>query len=96
MSCSNSRYPETQALYASFYYPTNLINGSIKVLVRKASFIRLIAKWQHLLAEFDIIYLTQKAIKGQAIADHLADKTVEDHEPITSSFPDESIMVNDS
>nr|XP_016507575.1 PREDICTED: uncharacterized protein LOC107825259 [Nicotiana tabacum] len=31
------------------------------------------AKWQILLSEFDIIYVTQKAIKGQALADDLAE-----------------------
>ncbi|XP_070015455.1 uncharacterized protein [Nicotiana sylvestris] len=32
-----------------------------------------LAKWQILLSEFDIVYATQKAIKGQALADRLAE-----------------------
>ncbi|XP_075077246.1 uncharacterized protein LOC142163986 [Nicotiana tabacum] len=29
-----------------------------------------LAKWQIILSEFDIVYITQNAIKGQALADH--------------------------
>ncbi|XP_070025960.1 uncharacterized protein [Nicotiana sylvestris] len=32
-----------------------------------------LAKWKILLSEFDIVYVTQKAVKGQALADHLAE-----------------------
>ncbi|GKV07041.1 hypothetical protein SLEP1_g18851 [Rubroshorea leprosula] len=45
-----------------------------------------------LLSEFDIVYTTQKSIKGQAIADHLAEHAVEDYEPINWDFPDEDIL----
>ncbi|XP_070041501.1 uncharacterized protein [Nicotiana tomentosiformis] len=34
------------------------------------------AEWQILLSEFDIVYVTQKAVKGQALADHLAENPV--------------------
>lgn len=45
-----------------------------------------------LLVEFDITYVTQKSIKRQAIADHLAGNLVEGYQPMTSLFPDESIL----
>ncbi|XP_075083484.1 uncharacterized protein LOC142167225 [Nicotiana tabacum] len=49
-----------------------------------------LAKWQILLSEFDIVYITQKAIKGQALADHLAESPVnKDYEPLTIYFPGE-------
>ncbi|XP_075086061.1 uncharacterized protein LOC142168805 [Nicotiana tabacum] len=48
------------------------------------------AKEQILLSEFDNVYLTQKAIKGQALADHLAEN--EDYEPLTMYFPDEEVL----
>lgn len=35
-----------------------------------------LANWEILLSEFDIVYVTQKAIKGQALADHLAENPV--------------------
>nr|XP_033517118.1 uncharacterized protein LOC117281389 [Nicotiana tomentosiformis] len=47
-------------------------------------------KWHILLSEFDIVYITQKAIKGQDLADHLAENEVDkDYEPLTTCFPDE-------
>ena len=39
-----------------------------------------------LLTEFDIVYVTQKAIKGQVIADQLAESLVEDYEPMNTAF----------
>jgi len=36
-----------------------------------------LAKWKILLSKFDIIYVTQKAIKGQALADHLAEHSMD-------------------
>ncbi|XP_075083473.1 uncharacterized protein LOC142167214 [Nicotiana tabacum] len=51
------------------------------------------AKWQILLSEFDIVYITQKAIKGQALADNLVENLVEkDYEPLTTYFPDEEVL----
>ncbi|XP_070028599.1 uncharacterized protein [Nicotiana sylvestris] len=51
-----------------------------------------LAKWQILLSEFDIIYVTQKAVKGQDLADHLAKNPVEEeYEPLKIYFPDEEV-----
>ncbi|XP_070045529.1 uncharacterized protein [Nicotiana tomentosiformis] len=52
-----------------------------------------LAKWQILLCEYDIVYITQKAIKGQALADHLAENTMDkDYEPLTTYFPYEEVL----
>ncbi|KAL3515060.1 hypothetical protein ACH5RR_021962 [Cinchona calisaya] len=52
-----------------------------------------LARWQMLLAKFDIIFTTQKAVKGQAIADHLAENPREnDYWPLHTYFPDEDIL----
>ena len=40
-----------------------------------------------LLSEFDIVFVTRKAIKGQAIADYLADQSLSDLELSESLFP---------
>ena len=46
-----------------------------------------------ILSEFDIIFTTQNAIKGQAIADHLAENPrEEDYQPLHTYFPDEEIL----
>ncbi|XP_070046272.1 uncharacterized protein [Nicotiana tomentosiformis] len=51
-----------------------------------------LAKWQILLSEFDIIYVTQKAVKGQALANHLAENPVDgEYEPLKTFFPDEEV-----
>ncbi|XP_070044826.1 uncharacterized protein [Nicotiana tomentosiformis] len=51
-----------------------------------------LAKWQILLSEFDIICVSQKAIKGQALADHLAENPVDrENEPLKTYFPDEEV-----
>ena len=52
-----------------------------------------LVKWQMLLSEFDIVYITQKAIKGQALADHLAENPVdEEYEPLRTYFLDEEVF----
>ncbi|XP_070032584.1 uncharacterized protein [Nicotiana tomentosiformis] len=51
-----------------------------------------LAKWQILLSEFDIIYITLKAVKGQALADHLTENPIDgEFEPLNTYFPDEEV-----
>ncbi|XP_070054263.1 uncharacterized protein [Nicotiana tomentosiformis] len=51
-----------------------------------------LAKWQILLSEFDIIYVTQKAVKGQALANHLAENPIGgEYEPLKTYFPNEDV-----
>ncbi|XP_070022651.1 uncharacterized protein [Nicotiana sylvestris] len=51
-----------------------------------------LAKWQILLSEFDIVYVTQKAIKGQTLADHFAENPMDrEYEPLKMYFPDEEV-----
>ncbi|KAG8490750.1 hypothetical protein CXB51_013957 [Gossypium anomalum] len=50
------------------------------------------ARWQILLSEFDIVYVSQKAIKGSAVADFLANRALEDYEPLNFDFPNEELM----
>ncbi|XP_017972718.1 PREDICTED: uncharacterized protein LOC18601752 [Theobroma cacao] len=51
-----------------------------------------VARWQVLLSEYDIVYVSQKSIKGSAIADFLADRANEDYESVSFDFPDEDLM----
>ncbi|XP_070002770.1 uncharacterized protein [Nicotiana sylvestris] len=51
-----------------------------------------LAKWQILLSEFDIVYVTQKAVKGQALTNHLAENPVDgEYEPLKTYFHDEEV-----
>ncbi|XP_026457623.1 uncharacterized protein LOC113358287 [Papaver somniferum] len=52
-------------------------------------------RWQLLLEEFDITYVTQKSIKGITIADHLAAQSIPNCETLITEFPDEHILVAD-
>ncbi|XP_052489890.1 uncharacterized protein LOC128042549 [Gossypium raimondii] len=49
-------------------------------------------RWQILLFEFDIVYVSQKAVKGSAIAYFLASGALEDYEPLNFDFPNEDLM----
>ncbi|XP_070017578.1 uncharacterized protein [Nicotiana sylvestris] len=51
-----------------------------------------LAKWQILLSEFNIIYVMHKVVKGQALAEHLAENPVNGgYEPLKKYFPDEEV-----
>ncbi|KAG8482687.1 hypothetical protein CXB51_024229 [Gossypium anomalum] len=50
------------------------------------------ARWQILLSEFDIVYVSQKAIKGSAIADFLASRALDDYESLNFDFLNDELM----
>jgi len=64
----------------------------IKYIFEKPALTGRIARWKMLLSEFDIIYVTQKAIKGSALAKYLAQQPIDDYQPMIPEFPDEDIM----
>ena len=47
---------------------------------------------QILLFEYDIQYVSRKAIKGSVIAEFFVDRASEDYEPIDFDFLDEDLM----
>ena len=65
----------------------------IKYIFEKTALSRRIARWKMILTEYDIQYITQKAIKGSVLADHLAHQAVEDYQSMKFEFPDEDIMM---
>jgi len=64
----------------------------VKYIFEKPTLTGRIARWQVLLSEFDIVYVTQKAIKGSVLADYLAQQPLNDYQPMHPEFPDEDIM----
>ena len=54
----------------------------IKYIFEKPALTGRIARWQMLLSEFDILYVTQKAIKGSALAEYLAQQPIDDYQPM--------------
>ena len=76
------------------YFTTQLIScmDPIKYIFEKPALSGKISCWQMLLSEFDIVFVIRKAIKGQAIADYLADQPLNDPELSESLFPNEDVM----
>ncbi|XP_069150709.1 uncharacterized protein [Solanum lycopersicum] len=75
-------------------YTTYLISRMypLKYIFQKAMPTEKLAKWKMLLSEFDIVYVTQKAIKGHTLADHLAENSVDEkYEPLKTYFHDEEV-----
>ncbi|MDN4193086.1 hypothetical protein DDE03_10975, partial [Bifidobacterium longum subsp. longum] len=64
----------------------------LKYLLSTPSSMKNIAKWRCQLTEYDIEYVSCTSVKGQAIADHLAEFPIVDDTPIDSDFPDEKIL----
>ncbi|XP_070032529.1 uncharacterized protein [Nicotiana tomentosiformis] len=76
-------------------YTTHLISqlDPLKYIFQKPMPTGKLAKWKNLLSEFDILYITQRAIKGHVLADHVAENPVDgDYEPLTTYFPDEEVL----
>lgn len=67
--------------------------GPIKYVFEKPALTGKIARWQMLLSEYDIQYVTQKAIKGSVLSDYLAHQPMVEYQPMRFDFPDEDIMV---
>ncbi|KAG8503449.1 hypothetical protein CXB51_001421 [Gossypium anomalum] len=76
------------------YHTTWLISklDPLKYMMESTALNGRMARWQILLSEFDIVYISQKAIKGSAVADFLASRALEDYEPLNFDFPNEELM----
>ena len=75
-------------------YPVQLLcwHDPIKFLFQKPAMVGRCVKWQVLLSQYDITFVTQKSMKGQAIADHLTDFPLPEYQPLQTQFPDEDIL----
>ena len=62
----------------------------LKYMLSHTVLTKCLAKWYMLLSEFDIQYIDRKAIKGQAIADHLVDAPLVVDHPLIMKFPDDT------
>ncbi|KAK8704919.1 hypothetical protein V6N13_048531 [Hibiscus sabdariffa] len=104
-SCE-TRYPPIQKLCCALiwatkrlmqymlYHTTWLISklDPLKFLMEAPTLTGRTARSQMLLSEFDIMYVSQKAIKGSAIAYFLARRASVGYEPLNFDFPDEDLM----
>ncbi|KAK5773320.1 hypothetical protein PVK06_049626 [Gossypium arboreum] len=76
------------------YHTTWLISklDPIKYMMESPALSGRMARCQVLLLEYDTAYVSQKSIKGSAIADFLATRTTEEYESLRFDFPDEDLM----
>jgi len=58
----------------------------VRYIFEKLALIEWIARWQVLLLEFDIFYVSQKEIKGSALEDCLAQQPINDYQPMHPEF----------
>jgi len=65
----------------------------LKYICEKPYLSSRIARWQVLLAEYDIVFMTRKAFKGSVIADHLANHAMEYYESLNFDLPDEDVII---
>ncbi|XP_070011280.1 uncharacterized protein [Nicotiana sylvestris] len=75
-------------------YTTYLITrlDPLKYIFQKPMPTGRLAKWQILLTEFDIVYVTRTTMKAQTLADHLAENPVDDeYQPLSTYFPNEEV-----
>ncbi|XP_061945039.1 uncharacterized protein LOC133669048 [Populus nigra] len=77
------------------YYTTWLISkmDPLKYIFEKPYLSSRIARWQVMLAEYDIVYKTRTSVKGSVIADHLADNAIKDYEHLKFDFLDEDVLI---
>ncbi|PKI49906.1 hypothetical protein CRG98_029690 [Punica granatum] len=85
--------PSTMHEY-TLYHTIRLLSKTdpLKYLLDSPSSMRNIAKWHCQLTEYDIKYVSRTSVKGQAIADNLAEFPIDNDTPINSDFPDEGIL----
>ena len=67
----------------------------IKYIFEKLALTGKVSHWQMLLSKFNIVFVMRKAIKGQAIANYLADQSLNDLDFSESLFPNEDVLVID-
>ena len=54
-----------------------------------------LAKWAMILKQYDLVYIPQRATKGQALADFLADHPIPDDWELNDDFPGEDVFFID-
>ncbi|PKI63435.1 hypothetical protein CRG98_016102 [Punica granatum] len=101
-----SNYPEIEKICCALvwvmqrlqqyklYHTIRLLSKAdpLKCLLDSPSSMRNVAKWRCQLTEYGIEYVPRTSVKGQAIADYLAEFPIEDDRPINPNFLDEGIL----
>jgi hypothetical protein len=75
-------------------HPIQLIARAdlVRYVLNQPALMGRLGKWAVIMMEFDITYVPQKAIKGQALADFLAVHPIPDNSPLVVDLPDEDVF----
>ena len=75
-------------------YPILLLakEDPLKYILEKPVLTGRLARWQMVILQYDITFVTRKAVKGFVIAEHLSDNPLPDYQPLDVEFPDEDIL----
>ena len=92
MLCTSMGCSKAEAIHALSHYLAYRKVKSHQFIFEKPSLTGRIARWKVLLSEFDILYVSQKAIKGSAMADFLVERANEEYAPMSFDFPDEDLI----
>ncbi|KAA0036541.1 uncharacterized protein E6C27_scaffold191G00430 [Cucumis melo var. makuwa] len=65
---------------------------SIKYVLSRPIISGRLAKWAVILQQYDIVYISQKAIKGQALADFLTDHPIPSDWKLCEDLPDDEVF----
>ncbi|RDX70003.1 Gypsy retrotransposon integrase-like protein 1, partial [Mucuna pruriens] len=84
---------EVETIHAIPHQMAHRQNGPSQVYLRKPALTRWIARWQMALSKYDIVYISQKAIKGSTITEQLAHHPLADLQLLLHEFLYEHIMV---
>ena len=64
----------------------------VKYVLSRSIMSSQLAKWTMAFQEFEIVYVPQKAIKGQALANFLADHPIPANWELSYDFPNEDVL----
>ncbi|RDY09906.1 hypothetical protein CR513_05655, partial [Mucuna pruriens] len=65
----------------------------LKYIFEKPALTRWIARWQMALSEYDIVYTSEKVVKGSALEEQLAYHPLNEYHHLSHEFQDEHMMV---
>jgi hypothetical protein len=91
MSIPSVRSAKASPLHVRTYDPPCLKSGPIDILSKMMLSGRM-DKWAMLISQFDIVFIPQKAMKGQALANFLAAHPIPNDFPINDDLPDEEVF----
>ena len=82
-----------QTLYAIYYMTWLILKlDSSKYICEKSYLSSMIVRWQVLLAEYDIVYMTRNIVKRSVIANRIAKHIVKDYESLKFDLPDKNVL----